>query len=165
MNGALTIGLHMTADEQTRRYAEGVLDYVGEHEDLKIADFCYPGDDPDLSESPPWSGKADGVVVSVRRRPGIMPWLRRGGVPVVGVGADLKRDVATAFSNPRTVGEELRQVRLERAKDLLKTTDLPVASVARMLSMNAGSYLNDFFRRWTGTTPLKYRRQCRENPV
>ena len=53
--------------------------------------------------------------------------------------------------------EEIRQVRLTRAKQLLETTDLPISSVARLLAMNDGCYLNNFFRRWTGMTPLAFR--------
>ena len=59
----------------------------------------------------------------------------------------------------RTVGVEVRRVRLERAKSLLETTDLPLASVAHLLGMNAPNCLTDFFRRWLDTTPAAYRRQ------
>jgi LacI family transcriptional regulator len=62
----------------------------------------------------------------------------------------------------RTVGDEIRQVRLARAKELLETTDLPISSVARLLAMNSGGYLNNFFRRWAGMTPVTYRKNCRK---
>jgi LacI family transcriptional regulator len=384
-----TIGIFMTAEnEQARRHVDGVLEYVAEHPDLKVEDFCYRGDSPDLDDPPPWIGKAHGIVASVPRMPGILPWLRRGRVPVVAAGSDLKKDLPSVHYNPRsiarlgvehflslgfkhfahlgygnsdgskatagaiakelarhklpllthftekrltgtytdfasldeiepellkmirnaekplalitindrfaagvcrilqamglavpgdvavlgvrdleiaristppistirldderlaheasrllhrlmrgeklprrvvlvpamelverestvgkmralttdvqraleyirqkacdgirvedvanhvcmslrtfelqfaaatgrTVGEEIRTVRLERAKHLLETTDLPISSVARLIAMNDGSYLNHFFQRWTGTTPLKYRRQRR----
>ena len=66
----------------------------------------------------------------------------------------------------RTVGEAIRSTRLNRAKTLLETTDLPLDAIARQLGMNAGSYLNEFFRRWTGTTPGKYRQKhCGGKPL
>src|SRR5580692_204078 len=93
MNRILTIGMHMTAaHEQTRRLADGVLQYTAGYADLKVADFCFMGADPILTEPPAWTGKADGAVASISRLPGIMPWLRSGGVPVVAVGADLQNE-------------------------------------------------------------------------
>jgi LacI family transcriptional regulator len=104
MSGKLTIGLHLTAGhEKSRREIEGVLRYTTENPDLRLADFCYPGDDPDLSSPPPWNGKVDGVVICVRRLSGIVSWLRRGGVPMVALGADLRRDLISVYSNPRSV--------------------------------------------------------------
>ena len=79
------------------------MQYVAEHPELNVADFCYPDDIPDLTELPPWTGKADGVVVAVHRLPGILPWLRSGRVPVVAIGSDLRKDVATVCTSPRSL--------------------------------------------------------------
>jgi LacI family transcriptional regulator len=99
-----TIGLFMTAEhEETRHHLAGLLRYAAEHPDLNVADFCYPGDDPDLLRAPPWMGKADGIVAYVGRTQGITAWLRRGRVPVVNVCADLKKDFISIFSDPRSV--------------------------------------------------------------
>ena len=70
-------------------------------------------------------------------------------------------EIQFAAATGHTVGEEIRAARLQRVKHLLETTDLPLASVARLADMNSASCLNEFFRRWTGTTPAKYRREYR----
>ena len=63
-----------------------------------------------------------------------------------------------AAARQSTVGDEIRSVRLARAKTLLETTDLPLARVATQVGFHAASYLNQFFRRETGITPAKYRK-------
>jgi LacI family transcriptional regulator len=94
----------MTAEhEQTRRHLEGVLRYSVEHPEIRVADFCYPGDAPDLSDAPPWMGKADGIVAYIGREPGITAWLRRGRVPIVNVCADLTKELISTFSDPRSI--------------------------------------------------------------
>jgi LacI family transcriptional regulator len=61
----------------------------------------------------------------------------------------------------RTPAEEIRRVRLERAKELLATTDLPIPKVAAASGFGTGEYLATIFRQATGLTPLKYRSQIR----
>ncbi len=99
-----TIGLLAPAEnEQTPRYVAGVLKYVAEHPDLALADFSHPGENPDLSKPPPWIGKASGVVTVAPRLPGIVPWLRRGRVPVVNVGSDLTKDLICVHANLNSI--------------------------------------------------------------
>jgi LacI family transcriptional regulator len=57
----------------------------------------------------------------------------------------------------RTPAEEIRRVRLERAKHLLATTDLAVPKVAAACGFGTGEYLATVFRQAVGMTPLKYR--------
>ncbi len=57
----------------------------------------------------------------------------------------------------RTPAEEIRRVRLERAKHLLATTDLAVPKVAVACGFGTGEYLATVFRQAVGMTPLKYR--------
>ena len=57
----------------------------------------------------------------------------------------------------RSPAEEIRRVRLERAKHLLATTDLTVPRVAAASGFSTGHYLATVFRQETGVTPLKYR--------
>jgi LacI family transcriptional regulator len=97
-----TIGLFMSADEHIRRITEGVLRFVAEHPDLSVAEFCFRGDTPDLSDGPPWMGRADGIVASIGRDEGITAWLRRGRVPIVNVSADLTKDFVSVYSNLRS---------------------------------------------------------------
>ena len=48
-------------------------------------------------------------------------------------------------------------MRIERAKQLLATTDLPIPKVAQASGFGTGEYLATLFRQVTGITPLKYR--------
>jgi LacI family transcriptional regulator len=59
----------------------------------------------------------------------------------------------------RGVGDEIRRVHLERAKELLAGTELPVASVAERSGFSGGKHLCVVFRQETGQTPTAYRRQ------
>lgn len=56
------------------------------------------------------------------------------------------------------VGHYLRQRRLERARELLATTNLPIAQVAAECGFVSQSYLTTCFRARYGLTPAKYRR-------
>jgi LacI family transcriptional regulator len=54
--------------------------------------------------------------------------------------------------------EEIRRVRLERAKSLLQT-DLPIYEVAKRSGFSTPEYLATSFLRATGKIPSQYRRQ------
>ncbi len=53
----------------------------------------------------------------------------------------------------------LLQQRVERAKQLLVTTSLSIAQIAHQVGFSNQSQLTLQFRKFTGTTPLNYRRQ------
>lgn len=55
--------------------------------------------------------------------------------------------------------QELARIRLQRAKEFLVGTELPVADVAARTGFNTAQYFNNVFRRETGFTPLNYRRE------
>lgn len=61
----------------------------------------------------------------------------------------------------RTVMEEVRRVRVERAKRLLATTDLPVEEIAVRCGFAGASKFGIAFRKETGRTPTQHRRQAR----
>ena len=61
----------------------------------------------------------------------------------------------------RSPAEEIRRVRLERAKHLLATTDMPVPKVASASGFGTGEYLATLLRKTTGMTPLKFRAAAR----
>ncbi len=61
----------------------------------------------------------------------------------------------------RTIGQEIRRVHLERAKDLLANTDLSIAQVAEHAGYSTGKHLCTVVRQETGVTPSAYRRQFR----
>ncbi len=59
----------------------------------------------------------------------------------------------------RSVLEEIYRVRVERAKELLTDTGLPIATVAAQSGFPSASRLDVLFARLTGLTPTAYRRQ------
>jgi len=59
----------------------------------------------------------------------------------------------------RGIAEELRRVHLERAKQLLATTSLPVGEVAERAGFASVYYMSRIFRSQTNQTPTAYRRQ------
>lgn len=61
----------------------------------------------------------------------------------------------------RSLGEEIRRVHLERAKELLAGTDLSIAAVAEHAGFSDAKQLCVVFRQETGGTPTEYRRQFR----
>lgn len=61
----------------------------------------------------------------------------------------------------RTVDQEIRRVRLARAKELLSRTHLPIRDVARQSGYGNEQYLNAVLRRDSGITPARYRAEHR----
>jgi LacI family transcriptional regulator len=62
----------------------------------------------------------------------------------------------------RTIGQEIQRVRIQRAKDLLEQTDLPIKQVARRSGFRGVEYLTRMFGRLTGQTPGEYRKRVRK---
>ncbi len=58
-----------------------------------------------------------------------------------------------------SVGEELRRVRLQRAKELLLRADLSVTRITTLIGYSDSAYFTRFFREHTGQTPSEFRRQ------
>jgi LacI family transcriptional regulator len=58
----------------------------------------------------------------------------------------------------RTPHDELLRLRLERVKELLLETSLPVAAIARRAGFEREEYMNVAFKRTLGVTPGAYRR-------
>ncbi|MDO4574310.1 MAG: substrate-binding domain-containing protein [Planctomycetia bacterium] len=71
----------------------------------------------------------------------------------------LERKFKRAFG--RTPGEELLSVRLERARELLRSTTLPIGKIAFDLSFCSLAYFVYHFRRKNGLTPQEYRNRNR----
>jgi AraC family transcriptional regulator len=59
----------------------------------------------------------------------------------------------------QTVGEAIRQFRVEYASKQLSETDRPVAEVALEAGFADQSHFSNVFRRFTGMTPSQYRRE------
>ncbi len=58
-----------------------------------------------------------------------------------------------------TLQEEIRRIRINRAKKLLETTDLTMSDIAEQIGYTDKSYMGSAFRTLTGTTPGSYRKQ------
>jgi LacI family transcriptional regulator len=56
-----------------------------------------------------------------------------------------------------TLGEEIIRVRLEQAKDLLKSTEISLGRIATMVGYNESAAFSKFFRKNTGLSPRSYR--------
>ena len=57
--------------------------------------------------------------------------------------------------------EYLTDYRLQMARKLLETTDLPVTEIALRTGFGSSSYFTKMFRRTSGITPVAHRRSCR----
>lgn len=53
--------------------------------------------------------------------------------------------------------KEIRRVRVERAKELLSTSNLPIANIAQQVGFQKPSTFSAFFKKATGLHPRKYR--------
>lgn len=61
----------------------------------------------------------------------------------------------------RSPAAEIRRLRIEQAKELMDTTDLPLSQVATRTGFPDISFLGKAFRRETGMTATQYRRRTR----
>lgn len=61
----------------------------------------------------------------------------------------------------RSIRQEIQQTHLVWAKQLLAETELPMAKIATLCGFSSVTYLSNVFRRETGVTLAKYRRQTR----
>lgn len=61
----------------------------------------------------------------------------------------------------RTIHQEIQRVQIERVKDLLTRTDLPIKLIAAQTGFHYLQYLTRAFGRVVGQTPAQYRKQTR----
>lgn len=59
----------------------------------------------------------------------------------------------------RSPHEEIMRIRLDRVKQLLEETELPLIEIASRTGFRHSEYLNVAFKKQTGTTPGQFRRQ------
>jgi AraC-like DNA-binding protein len=57
-----------------------------------------------------------------------------------------------------TINEFVLAVKLNRAKELLKSSEMPISEIAKSCGWESESYFYRFFRGRTGKTPLQYRK-------
>ena len=58
----------------------------------------------------------------------------------------------------RTIQNEIQRVQIQRAQQLVATTDLPLKHIATKSGFNSVQYMTTVFRKRTGVTPYEYRR-------
>ncbi|MBD3392720.1 MAG: helix-turn-helix domain-containing protein [Chitinivibrionales bacterium] len=80
-------------------------------------------------------------------------------MPAPDLAAALKTDLAASFGNL------LSMARTRRAKDLLRSTDEPVESIARKCGFERADSFVAMFKRVAGTAPDRYRTQQREKAM
>lgn len=56
-----------------------------------------------------------------------------------------------------TIAEYITKVRMENAKELLKTTDFKILEVAEMVGFKSPQYFSNVFKKYTGIHPQKFR--------
>lgn len=61
----------------------------------------------------------------------------------------------------RTVHAEIQRVRVDRARQLLSHTDLPVKQIAQRCGFKYVPYLTRVFRMYSGLAPVEYRRRAK----
>jgi LacI family transcriptional regulator len=65
---------------------------------------------------------------------------------------------------PHSPEAELIKVRLERARELLRDTNLSVAQIGERVGFHSPEYFSNTFRRKQGLTPNRYRMECQVGP-
>jgi LacI family transcriptional regulator len=63
----------------------------------------------------------------------------------------------------RTVHDEILRVRLNRAKELLRETDMPLPAIAEKAGFRHQEYMGAIFKAHLGVTPARFRRTARGN--
>ena len=61
----------------------------------------------------------------------------------------------------RTILDEIKNVRIERAKQMLRESDASIERIALTVGFSATSYFIQTFRKEAGVTPARYRRDVR----
>ena len=61
----------------------------------------------------------------------------------------------------RTIRAEIQRNRLDRAKQLLLESDMPMPKIAAAVGFNTASYFGQVFRQQVGMTPARYRATLR----
>lgn len=86
-----------------------------------------------------------------------------GLADVVAIAGMSRSNIARRFKAVmgRSIREEIELVRLERARQLLATTDLPIKQVAILAGFRYLPYLSRRFRQVLGQTPAQFRQHAR----
>jgi LacI family transcriptional regulator len=61
----------------------------------------------------------------------------------------------------RTIHAEIQRQKIDRAKQLIATTEMPLKQIAARAGFASVQYMTSIFRQQTESTPAEYRQQCR----
>ena len=61
-----------------------------------------------------------------------------------------------------TVKEYIHQMRIEKAKELLRSTDLSIEEIGQRVGYESGSYFSKIFKKEQGVSPLRYKKEKME---
>lgn len=149
------------------RFKQPVTRIVFSREAMKIT---HPFADPDLCETlqdhaaQKLRALTDGRQPISQIREALIHNLKAGRTSLL----DLSRQIAESPRNLQrklhvsgtSFGELVDEIRREQAEDLLKNHDLPMGEVSNKLGFADYSSFCHAFRRWTGTSPAKYRKRA-----
>lgn len=110
--------------------------------------------------APAWLRRARDVI---HDSPGRAPALRAIASEVGVHPAHLARSFSAWFGT--TVGEYARHLKIESAAQALACTDLSLARIGARAGFADQSHFTRTFKRYTGLTPLQYRRRIRATPT
>ena len=77
------------------------------------------------------------------------------GISVPYLGVLLRQETGKNFST------HLTAARMEKAKELLRSSDIPVSGIAEKTGYSNPQYFSVCFKKYTGTSPVEFRRQPR----
>lgn len=85
------IGFHgIAVQDMLGRAFVGALQYVHDHPETTLHDFCVSQPDEEIEKHyPPWAGHVDGVLLVTGLRSGTVDWVLSGNVPAVNMSADI----------------------------------------------------------------------------
>jgi AraC family transcriptional regulator len=105
---------------------------------------------------PGWVRRAHELVSDQFRRPLTVSGIAHEvGVPAPRLARAFRQEYACS------IGQRIRQLRLEHAAGALVTTDAPIVDIALDAGFYDQSHFSNAFRRYFGTTPAVYRRRRR----
>jgi YesN/AraC family two-component response regulator len=89
------------------------------------------------------------------------------GITVQDIASYVGVSRSTLFREFRKKGhaspkEYLDRFRIDRARNLLTDTQLPVGAVAASVGYDNGPYFSKAFRKYTGMTPSAFRQSCQK---
>jgi LacI family transcriptional regulator len=88
---SLVVGVYGLANQESLgRHLSGVVQYAREHPNIALHEFYdVAPSDVDEQAAPPWRGDVDGILLAVGAGPGVVDWVRSGGVPAFNMVADI----------------------------------------------------------------------------